>query len=159
MSKINALTDSLSRTWESVSQGWNHLISRAENALTRFYSDDKQAYDIPAQSPKWGLMNADMFDDADKLVVKLEAPGLETGDFDITVQDNILTISGEKRFQHEETKGEYRVLECAYGRFTRSIPLSYEVDADSAKASYAKGVLKIELHKTPQQRRRRITVS
>ena len=159
MLEIDDITKSLSRTWESVSQGWRHLISRAENALTRFSSEDDKKDNIPVQSPRWGLMSLDMFDDADKLVIKLEVPGLETDDFDITVVDNMLTVSGQKRFQREQTKGEYRVLECAYGQFTRCIPLSYEVDAESAKASYDKGVLKIELQKTPNQRRRKIVIS
>tara|TARA_R110002111_G_C6006607_1_gene374035 strand:+ start:6240 stop:6719 length:480 start_codon:yes stop_codon:yes gene_type:complete len=159
MLKMNDLTNSLSRTWESVSQGWHHLISRAENALTHFRSDTENDKDIPAQSPRWGLINADVFDDTDKIVVKLEAPGLDTDDFDISVVDNILTISGEKRFQNEQTKGEYRVLECAYGRFTRSIPLAYDVDAENAKASYDKGILKVELNKQPHQRRLQIKVN
>jgi len=159
MLKIDDLSDSLSRTWDTVSQGWNHLIRRAENALTHFQSDNEKGENIPINSPRWGLLNADMFDDADKLVVKLETPGLDPDDFDINVVDNILTISGEKRFQQEQTKGEYRVLECAYGRFTRSISLGYEVDEASAKASYDKGILKIELQKKPHQRRRKVTVN
>jgi HSP20 family protein len=160
MSKINELTNSLSRTWETVSQGWNHLMSNASNALTRFVaSEDKQNADnVPASSPQWGLMSADMYDDATKVVVKLEAPGLVNDDFDINITDNILTISGEKRFQQEKTKGNYRILECAYGRFSRSIPLGYEVDAETAKASYDRGVLKIELDKKPHQRRRKIEI-
>ena len=100
-----------------------------------------------------------MFDDENKVVVKIEAPGLANDDFDINIIDNVLTITGEKRFQREQTKGEYRMLECAYGRFTRSIPLEYEVDADTAKASYDKGILKIELDKKPHQRRRQIRVN
>lgn len=159
MLTMNDLTNSLSRTWESVSQGWNHLIHRAENALTHFRSDDQKEGDIPAQSPRWGLISADVFDDADKVIVKLEAPGLDTNDFDINVVDNILTISGEKRFQREQTKGEYQVLECAYGRFTRSIPLAYEVDAKTAKATYDKGILKIELNKLPHQKRVQIKIN
>lgn len=157
--KMNDFTNSLSRTWESVSQGWHHLITRAENALTRFRSDDQKNEDIPGQSPRWGLISADVFDDADKVVVKLEAPGLDANDFDISVVENILTISGEKRFQREQTKGEYQVLECAYGRFTRSIQLGYEVDSETAKATYDKGVLKVELNKQPHQKRLQIKIN
>jgi HSP20 family protein len=160
MLKMNDLTDSLSRTWESVSHGWNHLINNASNALTHFISsEDKQKADkVPASSPRWGLMSADLFDDADKVVVKLEVPGLANDDFDINIVDNILTISGEKQFQQEKTQGNYRMLECAYGRFSRSIPLEYEVDADTAKASYDRGILNIELTKKPHQRRRKIEI-
>jgi HSP20 family protein len=160
MLKMNDLTDSLSRTWESVSHGWNHLINNASNALTHFISseDKKKADKVPASSPRWGLMSADLFDDADKVVVKIEVPGLANDDFDINIVDNILTISGEKQFQQEKTQGNYRILERAYGRFSRSIPLEYEVDADTAKASYDRGILKIELTKKPHQRRRKIEI-
>jgi len=160
MLRMNNLSNSLSKTWETVSQGWNHLINNASNALTQFVSsDDKEkAENVPTSSPRWGLISADMYDEADKVIVRLEAPGLNNNDFDINIVDNILTISGEKQFQQEKTKGNYRILECAYGRFSRSIPLEYEVEADTAKASYEKGILKIELNKKPQQRRRRIEI-
>lgn len=156
---MHDLTESLGRTWESVSQGWKHLISRAGNALTHFGKSGQKEDNIPVRSPRWGLLSVDLFDDADKLVVKLEVPGLSAADFDISVVDNILSISGEKHFERQESKGEYRLLECAYGRFTRSIPLGYEVDENSARATYEQGVLKVELEKQAHQRRRHIKVS
>ena len=157
---MNELSNGLSRTWDSVSRGWNHLINNAGNALTQFFSSDdrEKADNVPASSPHWGLTSVDMYDDADKVVVKLEVPGLANDDFDINIIDNILTISGEKQFQQEKTQGNYRILECAYGRFSRSIPLEYEVVADTAKASYDRGILKIELDKKPHQRRRKIEI-
>ena len=160
MLKMNELTDGLSRTWDSVSHGWHHLIHNASNALTRFVSSDDpaRAGKVPASSPRWGLMSADLYDDADKVIIKLEVPGLANDDFDLNIVDNILTISGEKQFQQEKTQGNYRILECAYGRFSRSIPLEYEVDADTAKARYDRGILKIELDKKPHQRRRKIEI-
>ncbi len=160
MFKIDNLTNSLSRTWDTISQGWNHLINNASNALTRFISsDDKEKADnVPSSSPKWGLISADLYDGSDKVVVTVEAPGLANDDFDISIVNNVLTVCGEKQFQRETTKGEYRILECAYGHFSRSIPLEYEVDSDTAKASYDKGILKIELDKKPHQRRRKIEI-
>ncbi len=156
MLKMRDVTEGLNRTWDTLSEGWNHLVSRAGRALTPFRRDDKDK--APKGSPSWGLLSADVFDDADKVVVKLEAPGLEPEDFDINVVENVLIISGEKRFEHEESKGEYRLVERAYGKFSRSIPLGYEVDADSARATYRKGVLTVELDKKPDQRRRHIEV-
>jgi len=160
MLKINDLNNSLSRTWETVSQGWNHLINNTSNALTQFMSNDdkKKTDNVPVSSPRWGLISADLYDDDNKVVVKLEVPGLANDDFDINIIDNILTISGEKQFQQEKTQGNYRILECAYGRFSRSIPLEYDVKADTAKASYDRGILKIELDKKTQQRKRKIEI-
>ncbi len=156
---VNNITNSLSRTWDTISHGWSQLISRASNALTQFVaSDDKNSENLPVTGSRWGLLSADIYDDADKVIVKVEIPGLDDNDFDISIVDNILTISGEKQFQRESNEGQYSVFECAYGRFSRSIPLEYEVDADSAKAVYNKGILKIELQKKTHQRRRKIEI-
>lgn len=159
MLSMNELGDSLNRSWESISHGWNHLISRAGNALTHFTGSESKKGDMtPLHSPRWGLMSAEVFDDADKVVVRLEVPGLSAEDFNISVVENVLGISGEKRFEREKSEGQYHVLERAYGRFSRSIPLNYEIDAESAKADYKDGVLRVELNKKPEQRRRRIEV-
>ncbi len=156
---MNKLTNSLSRTWDTISHGWSQLISRASNALTQFVdNDDNDSENMPITSSRWGLLSADVYDDANKVVVKVEIPGLDDDDFDISITDNILTISGEKQFQRESSEGQYKVFECAYGHFSRSIPLEYEVDADSAKAVYNKGILKIELQKQAHQRRRKIEI-
>ncbi|MCP4075810.1 MAG: Hsp20/alpha crystallin family protein [Gammaproteobacteria bacterium] len=158
MFSMNNLSDSLNRGWESVSHGWNQLISSAGSALTHFSSKDSEADHTPAKSPRWGLMSAELFDDDDKVVIRLEVPGLMADDFNITVIDNVVRISGEKRFEREETKGEYHFLERAYGHFTRSIPLQYEVNADTADASYKNGVLRLVLDKKAEQKKRQIHV-
>ena len=156
--KMHELTEGLSRTWESVTDGWNHLVHRAGNALTHFSSDHNQ--DMPAVSgASWGLLSADVYDDANRITVRVEAPGLDADDFDINVVNNVLVISGEKRYEHNETAGEYTIMERAYGHFSRSIPLGYEVEPDSASAHYKKGVLQVTLEKKPEQRRRHITVN
>lgn len=154
----NNLTHKLSNTWDTISQGWNNLISRASNALTQFISNKDKDENLPVTGSRWGLISADVYDDADKVIVKVEIPGLDNDDFDITIVDNVLTISGEKQFQRESKDGKYSVFECAYGQFSRSIPLEYEVDADTAKASYNKGILKLELQKKAHQRRRKIEI-
>jgi len=91
--------------------------------------------------------------------VRLEAPGLEREDFDIEVFEDTLIIRGEKRLTRERNEGRYHVLECAYGRFERAIPLPAEVEADRASARYRNGVLRIELPKTASQRRHHIEVN
>ncbi len=159
MLTMSNISQGLSRTWESVSHGWNQLMNRASNALTHFnHKNDEQDMAV-LKSPNWGLMSAEVFDDDDKVVVRLEVPGMSADDFDVTVVDNVLMINGEKRFEREQSEGSYRVLERAYGHFSRSIPLGYEVEADSADATYKHGVLRLELKKKPEQQRRQITVN
>ena len=159
MFNMSNIGEGLSRTWESVSHGWNQLMNRASQALTHFSRKNDEQDLAVLKSPNWGLMSAEVFDDNDKVVVRLEVPGMNADDFDVTVIDNVLMISGEKRFERENSEGNYRVLERAYGHFSRSIPLGYEVEADSADATYKNGVLRLELKKKPEQRRRQITVN
>jgi len=159
MFHMSNIGEGLSRTWESVSHGWNQLMNRASNALTHFSNQHDERDQAVLKSPSWGLMSAEVFDDDDKVVVRLEVPGMNADDFDVTVVDNVLIINGEKRFEREKSEGNYRVLERAYGHFSRSIPLGYEVEADSADATYKHGVLRLALKKKPEQRRRQITVN
>lgn len=159
MFTMSDLGDSLNRSWESVSHGWNQLMDRAGNALTHFTSKENEEDYTPIKSPRWGLMSGELFDDDDRIVIRLEVPGLSADDFDVSVVDNVVKISGEKRFQREESKGNYHLMERAYGHFCRSIPLDYEVNADSASASYKNGVLRLAFDKKPEQRRRQIHVN
>lgn len=157
MIALDNLSKNFNRTWDSISNGWNHLIHRASHALTPFYAKDEEE-ESKAGVTRWGLLSADMYDDDDKVVVTIEAPGMEEGNFDISVIENVLYIKGEKHFEREQTKGGYSVKERAYGHFERVLPLGFEVDPEEAKASYKQGVLRIEVNKSEQHKRRKIQV-
>jgi HSP20 family protein len=88
-----------------------------------------------------------VFEDEKRVIVRLEAPGMNKGDFDIQVQGDALVVRGEKRFEREDTDGRWRVLQCAYGSFLRTVPLPAPVKSDKSRASYRSGVLRIELPK------------
>lgn len=92
-------------------------------------------------------MAAEVFDDQNRIIVRLEAPGLDAKGFDLQVVDDILVVSGEKRIQREYSEGHYHIKECAYGRFERAIVLPAPVDSDKAQADYKNGILRIELPK------------
>jgi HSP20 family protein len=106
----------------------------------------------------WGFLAADVFDDDDRIVVRLEAPGLRKDDFQIDLRDDVLVVRGEKRFERESSRGSYRMLQCAYGSFHRAIALPAPVKADRTRAVYREGVLRIELRKADGARVRRIAV-
>jgi HSP20 family protein len=67
----------------------------------------------------------------------------------------VLIVRGEKGIQKEHTEGHYHVKECAYGRFERAIGLPDEVDSDQAQAGYKNGILRIELPKSVNKRRKK----
>jgi HSP20 family protein len=93
--------------------------------------------------------------------VSAEIPGVEAKDIDVSIEDSMLTIKGEKKYEREEKeKGQYR-MERSYGSFARSIELPAEVDESKAKAEFKKGVLRLTLPKRPgaQARRKKIPVT
>ena len=161
MSTLNQIKSGMSQIWDNLVEGWQHLYQRATNAITRFKatgSDSQQQQELAVRNIGWGVLAAEVFDDEDKVVVRLEAPGLEGGDFDIEIVENFLVVRGQKNVQREQKKGRYHVRECAYGAFERAVPLPEEVEPDEAKASYKRGVLRVELPKAAARRRRKIEV-
>ena len=165
MSTLHQLRNGLHEAWDTLADGWRRLYHRASGAVTRSTlgqkgsgTSDREGHDIAVRSAGWGVLTAEVFDDDDKVIVRLEAPGMDKGDFDLQVIDDYLVVRGEKRIERERTEGCYHVTECAYGHFERAIPLPHEVETGKANATYKKGVLRIELPKTASRRRKTIKV-
>jgi HSP20 family protein len=165
---MNALTElkhGLEGVWESLSEGWNHIRERAASALTRFRPSAKSDVAVrsnegpfPFTATTWALLAGEVFEDERRVVVRLEVPGLESKDLDLEVRDDVLVVRGEKRFEREESEGCYRLLQRAYGRFQRTVPLPAPVQSDKDKAAYRNGVLKVELPKAEAARPRVIQI-
>ena len=92
-------------------------------------------------------------------VLKADLPGLTEDDVSIEVQDNVLTVSGERKFEHEDRKGGYRRIERSYGSFRRSLTLPEGVDAEAVKAGFDHGVLEIRVPKPEQRKPRKVEIS
>ncbi len=100
-------------------------------------------------------------DETEKEVrITAELPGMDEKEVEVTLTQGVLTIKGEKREEHEENKRDFHHSELRYGMFQRAIQLPADIDADKAKASFKKGVLRITLPKTAeaQSSRRRIQI-
>jgi HSP20 family protein len=96
-----------------------------------------------------------------EIKVRADIPGVDAKDLDVSVEDGMLTIKGERKYEREEDeKGQYR-LERSYGGFERTIPLPMEVDESKAKAEFKKGVLRLTLPKRPgaTSRRKKIAIT
>ena len=93
--------------------------------------------------------------------VTAEIPGLEEKDVNLSLRDNVLTISGEKRGETSQDDKTRRVSERFYGRFERTIPFDFEIDADKVAAKFKSGLLTVILPKNPkaQDKARRIPIS
>jgi HSP20 family protein len=164
MSTVNQLRDGLSKAWGSLSEGWRELKDFAGDSLTKFQpsalkggsdtGDDKTV----AKSSRWGILAAEVIDDGDSVKVTVEAPGLNASEIDVHIQDNVLVIRGEKKLARDEKRGEYHIMERAYGQFERAIRLPAVVSDDGAKAKYKSGVLTLSLPKAKAANTNRIAV-
>ena len=101
----------------------------------------------------------DIFDTAEAIVLKAELPGLTPDDIDIEVDENVLTIKGERRFEDKVEEGRYYRLERAYGQFSRSVTLPQGVKADEISASFDQGVLEVRVPKADEVKPRKISVA
>ncbi len=161
---LNELKAGLSRAWESVAEGWTQLQERAGEALTRFYPAQSDRPEAAAEErtalrgARWSLLAAEVRDDDGEILVKLEIPGMDPDDFEIEARDGHLIVRGHKRVEREEKRGDYYLMERAYGSFQRVVPLPADVDDAQAKAQYSRGVLSVRLPKNARAKTRRIEV-
>jgi len=160
---MSTLRDNLGRAWSQVQAGWNHLVQKASDALTRFTSSDdgtdEDTRTLLRLSPDWGLLAAEVRETEKDIRVRLEVPGMQADDIDVQVHGKLLSISGEKQVQRQSDQGHYHVTECAYGSFQRQLPLPAEVDAAATMADYQAGVLTLRLPKAVHARVRRIPIN
>ncbi len=122
---------------------FGNLNNESENPLTT-------ASFVPA---------VDVYEDEKKVVLKLEVPGIEEKDLDVSVENNTLTVKGERKFEKEEKEENFHRIERRYGSFYRAFTLPTTVDTENIAAKYDAGVLKLELTKKPEAQPKQIKVN
>ena len=90
----------------------------------------------------------DIYEDEKKVMLKLEVPGIEQKDLDVSVENNTLTVKGERKFENEEKEENFHRIERRYGSFFRAFTLPSTVNTENVAASYNAGVLKLELRRS-----------
>jgi HSP20 family protein len=101
----------------------------------------------------------DVYEDEHNITLKIEVPGIDEKDIDVRIENNTLTVHGERKFEKEEKEENYRRVERQYGSFTRSFTLPTTVDAEQVQANYEKGVLKVKLAKKAEAKPKQIKVN
>src|SRR6201988_2399552 len=101
----------------------------------------------------------DVYEDEHKVALKIEVPGIDEKDIDVRVENNTLTVHGERKIEKEEKEENYRRVERQYGTFTRSFTLPSSVDTGQVNAHYDKGVLKISLPKKAEAKPKQVKVN
>ena len=101
----------------------------------------------------------DIYEDEHSVQLKLEVPGIDEKDLDVKVENNTLTITGERKFEKEEKEENFRRVERRYGSFTRSFTLPNTVNTEDINANYDNGVLTIKLAKRAEAKPKQIKVN
>ena len=109
-------------------------------------------------APENFLPPVDISEDDHNITLQAEIPGVKQEDLNITLENNVLTISGERKFKEEEKKENFHRIERRYGKFTRSFTLPATVDAEKVNATFENGLLNITLAKREEFKAKQITI-
>jgi HSP20 family protein len=101
----------------------------------------------------------DLVETEDDFVLRADLPGLTEDDVKIELEDNVLTVSGERKAEHEERGEGYYRVERAWGTFSRSLTLPEGVDANAVKAGFDRGVLEVRIPKPEQRKPHKVAIS
>src|SRR5438270_11302020 len=102
--------------------------------------------------------SVDIYENKDQIVLEAELPGMKREDFDLSVENNVITLRGERHFEKTDESDNYHRVERAYGSFTRSFTLPNTVTAEGATAEYSNGVLRVALPKREETKAQRIEI-
>jgi HSP20 family protein len=102
--------------------------------------------------------SVDIYENKDQIVLEAELPGMRPENVDISIENNVLTIHGERKFEKKDEQDNFHRVERSYGSFTRSFTLPPTVTSDNVDASFDNGVLKLTLAKREEAKPRRIEI-
>ena len=131
-----------------------------QDRINRAFRESYSGADRDKSLATSGLAPAvDVYEDEHKVTLKIEVPGIDEKDIDVRVENNTLTVHGERKIEKEEKEENYRRVERQYGSFTRTFTLPQTVDTENVSATYEKGVLKISLPKKAEAKPKQIKVN
>ena len=125
--------------------------------FTRAFGRERPGQSEAVQQRLWAPA-LDISERKDAYVVSVEVPGVKPAELDITLEDGLLTIQGERRFTQESSDQQFHRVERRYGSFRRSITLPSQVQADQIEASFDNGVLEVIVPKAEEAKPKKITV-
>lgn len=125
-----------------------------QNELSRVFGSGS---DVVSAQGSWAPL-LDVYEADDRFVIKVDLPGMNPDDIDVTLDQNLLTIKGERRFDSEVKQESYHRVERSYGTFQRTISLPSQVDADGIQAEFRDGVLELAVPKAEAARPRKIKI-
>jgi HSP20 family protein len=140
--------------------GWDpfHNLSTLQDQVNRLFEGS-----LPRRSDQLALTTwtpaVDIYETENELVLKADLPDVNENDLDIRIENNILTIKGERKFEEKVKEDNYLRVERTYGSFSRSFSLPSTVDSGSIKADYKNGVLTVQLPKRAESKPRQVRIN
>jgi HSP20 family protein len=142
--------------WEPVRE-----LSSIQNEMNRLFNTFFDS-PTPGNGGNAGLRRwipaMDLVETDEHFVLKADLPGLSESDVNIEVEDNVLTVSGERKAEHEDKREGYMRVERAFGAFRRSLTLPEGVDPETVTASFDNGVLEVRIPKPEERKPRRVAI-
>ena len=135
---------------------WGDLASLRQE-MNRIFEDALPGWGGERGLGTW-FPRGDIVEEDERYRAVAEVPGLAKEDISISLDGNVLTISGEKKRQEADEGADFHRVERRWGKFSRSFSLPAEVDADSVEATYSQGVLEVVLPKSAEAKPRRIAI-
>lgn len=102
--------------------------------------------------------SVDIYEEGDDVILKTELPGMTKNDISVTLKDDLITISGEKKREEKVDQDNYFRVEVAYGSFSRTFRLPVEVQGEKVKAKFKEGILEIRIPKTEEEKKKGIQI-
>ena len=133
-------------------------FSTLQDRMNRLFRESFEGQDQALATSSFAPA-VDVYEDEHQVTLKIEVPGIDEKDIDVRVENNTLTVSGERKIEKEEKEENFRRVERQYGSFTRSFTLPSSVDTGQVSAHYDKGVLKISLVKKAEAKPKQIKVN
>jgi HSP20 family protein len=145
-------------SWESLREfsAMQDRMNRMNRLIRESYSPEvpEEALTTTTLAPP-----VDIYEDEHNIILKIEVPGIDEKDVDVSIQNNTLTVHGERKIEKEEKEENFRRIERQYGSFTRSFTLPSSVDPGQVSARCDKGVLNINLAKKAEAKPTQIKVN
>jgi HSP20 family protein len=144
--------------WESVRE--LSAMQDRMNRMNRLFRESNSP-EVPEEALTTTTLAppVDIYEDEHNIILKIEVPGIDEKDIDVRIQNNTLTVQGDRKIEKEEKEENFRRVERQYGSFTRSFTLPSSVDPGQVSARCDKGVLKINLGKKAEAKPTQIKVS
>ena len=130
-----------------------------QDEMTRLFTGVTPA-SIDREDALRGAWNpsVDISENKENLVLEAELPGMKREDFELSIENNVITLKGERKFEKKDEGENYHRVERSYGSFTRSFTLPQNVTADGAEAEFNNGILRVTLPKREETRARKIEI-